>query len=105
VLDHTSILSFIAENWALPQPGQWQPGFSRTPLGTMRDAFDPTIADPDHPGDPEVDLTRYAYEARTEARPVPEGSVADLWAAADWLEAQGYVVNTRFADALPYTRR
>jgi len=108
-LDHTSILSFIAENWGLPQPGQWQPGYSRTPLGTMRDAFDPTVLDPDHPGDPEVEVADYRYvaplEARTAALPIPASSVSDLWSAADWIESQGYTVNTRFDDALPSTRR
>jgi phospholipase C len=108
VLDHTSILAFIAENWGLPQPGQWQPGFSRTPLGTVRDAFDPTILDPDHPGDPEVDVDAYEYvappEARLSALPIPASSVSDLWAAADWIDSMGFRINTRFADALPVTR-
>ncbi|HEX4903015.1 MAG TPA: alkaline phosphatase family protein [Acidimicrobiales bacterium] len=107
-LDHTSILAFIAENWGLPQTSAWQPGFSRTSLGTMRTAFDPSIADPDDPGDPEVDVAAYAYtaplEARTAALPIPESSVSALWSQADWIESMGYVVNTRFADALPYTR-
>jgi len=30
--------------------------------------------------------------------------VSDLWVMADWIEAQGYRINTRFADALPFTR-
>jgi phospholipase C len=109
VLDHTSILAFIAENWALPQPGQWQPGFSRTPLGTMRDAFDPSIADPDDPGRlDDIDVDAYDYtappEARLSALPVPASSVSELWSQADWLESLGYRINTRFADALPHTR-
>src|SRR5690606_16970012 len=107
-LDHVSILSFICENWDLPQPGQWDPGHSRHPIGTMRDAFDPTIADPDHPGDPEVDVDAYEYvaplEARTAGLPIPESSVSDLWAMADWIDAQGFRINTRFLDALPFTR-
>ena len=108
VQDHTTILAFIAENWGLPQPGEWDPGFSRRPIGTMRDAFDPSIADPDAPGNPEVDVDAYDYaappEARTSALPIPAGAESDLWAAADWIEAQGYTINTRFADALPVTR-
>ena len=108
VLDHTSILSFIAENWGLPQPGQWDPGFSRQPLHSVRDAFDPTIADPDHPGDPEVDVDAYEYvappEARTHALPIPASSVSDLWNAADWMDSLGFSIVTRFADALPYSR-
>ena len=107
-LDHVSILSFICENWGLPQTGQWDPGRSRHAVSTMRDAFDPTIADPDHPGDPEVDVDAYDYvappEARTTGLPVPESSVSDLWVMADWIEAQGYRINPRFADALPFTR-
>lgn len=87
--------------------GEWDPGRSRHATGTMRDAFDPTIAGPDHPGDPEVDVDAYEYVAPPEARmtglPIPASSVSDLWAMADWLEAQGYQINTRFADALPYT--
>lgn len=109
IQDHTTILAFIAENWGLAATGQWQPGASRHAVGTMRDAFDPGIADPDDPGNPEVDVDAYAYEAPAEAReallPVPASSVSDLWAAADWIEAQGYTITTRFADALPYTRR
>ncbi len=106
--DHVSILAFICENWGLAPTGQWDPGRSRHATGTMRDAFDPTIADPDHPGDPEVDVAAYEYvappEARTTGLPIPESSVSDLWVMADWIEAQGYRVNTRFADALPYRR-
>ncbi len=106
--DHTTILRFIAENWGLPDPGQWDPGFSRTPVNSMLEAFDPSIADPDDPGRPEVDVDAYEYvappEARTAAVPIPESSVSDLWAQADWIESMGYVINTRFADALPVTR-
>lgn len=108
VQDHTTILAFIAENWGLAPTGQWQPGASRHATGTMRDAFDPAIADPEGPGNPEVDVDAYAYEAPSEASeallPVPASSVSDLWSVADWIEAQGYTINTRFADALPYTR-
>lgn len=43
-------------------------------------------------------------EVRTTGLPIPESSVSDLWAMADWIEAQGYRINTRFADALPSTR-
>jgi len=107
-LDHTSILSFIAENWGLPQTEAWEPGSSRRAIGTMRDAFDPSILDPSHHGDPEVDVDAYAYtappEARTTALPIPAGSVSALWSQADWIESMGYAVNTRFADALPATR-
>lgn len=107
-LDHTSILAFIAENWGLPTIEQWQPGFARRAIGTMRDAFDPTILDPEHPGDPDVDIDAYRYEAPVEARttglPIPQSSVSDLWSQADWIESMGYRVNTRFADALPFTR-
>jgi hypothetical protein len=74
----------------------------------MRDAFDPTIADPEQPGDPEVDVDAYAYVAPPEARatglPIPASSVSDLWVMADWMEAQGFRIHTRFADALPVTR-
>ena len=106
--DHVSILAFICENWGLPQTGQWDPGRSRHATGSMRDAFDPTIADPSHHGNPEVDVDAYEYvaplEARTSALPIPQRSVSDLCAMADWLELQGYRINTRFADALPSTR-
>lgn len=108
VQDHTTILSFIAENWGLAPTGQWQPGASRHAIGSMIDAFDPAIADPSNPGRPEVDVAAYEYTAPAEARqallPIPASSVSDLWAVADWIEAQGYTINTRFADALPYTR-
>jgi phospholipase C len=106
--DHTTILQFIAENWGLPTPGQWEPGFSRRPMASMAAAFDPSVMQPGHPGDPEVDVDAYGYaappEARTTGLPVPASSVSDLWAAADWIEAQGFTINTRFADALPATR-
>jgi phospholipase C len=106
--DHTSILQFICENWGLPTPGTWDPGFSRRPIGTMADAFDPSASEEGNPGDPDVDVQAYEYtappEARTSALPIPEGSVSSLWAAADWMESQGFSINTRFADALPYTR-
>jgi phospholipase C len=106
--DHTTILQFICENWGLPTPGQWDPGFSRRPMGSMADAFDPSAAEEGNPGDPEVDIDAYEYvappEARTTGLPIPESSVSDLWAAADWIEAQGFTISTRFADALPYSR-
>ena len=43
-------------------------------------------------------------EARLSGVPIPASAVSDLWVMADWLEAQGYRINTRFADALPATR-
>jgi hypothetical protein len=74
----------------------------------MAAAFDPSVMEAGHPGDPEVDVDAYEYvappEARTNALPIPASSVSDLWAAADWIEAQGFTINTRFADALPATR-
>jgi hypothetical protein len=55
-----------------------------------------------------VDVDAYEYvaplEARTAALPIPASSVSDLWAAADWIDAQGFTITTRFADALPSTR-
>ena len=36
--------------------------------------------------------------------PIPESSVSDLWVMADWIEAQGYRINTRFTTALPFMR-
>ena len=109
--DHTTILAFIAENWGLPQPGQWDPGSSRHPQNSMLEAFDPAIAVEGDPGLPEVDVDAYEYVAPPEARdgglahaPVPTDSVSDLWAHADWIESMGYTVNTRIADALPATR-
>ena len=36
--------------------------------------------------------------------PIPESSVSDLWVMADWVEAQGDRINTRFTAALPFTR-
>ena len=108
VQDHTTILSFIAENWGLAPTGQWQPGASRHAVGSMLDAFDAAIADPSNPGNPEVDVAAYEYTAPAEARqallPIPASSVSALWSVADWIEAQGYTINTRFADALPFTR-
>ena len=74
----------------------------------MAEAFDPSFAVEGHHGNPEVDVDAYAYvappEARTAALPIPESSVSDLWKAADWIDAQGFRITTRFADALPYTR-
>lgn len=106
--DHTTILAFIAENWGLPDPGQWDPGFSRTPINSMADAFDPSFAQEGNPGNPEVDVAAYEYvappEARTTALPIPASSVSALWAEADWMESMGFSVRTRFADALPSTR-
>jgi phospholipase C len=106
--DHTTILQFIADNWGLPAPGGWEPGFTRTPMSSMIHAFDRSVLEAGHPGDPEVDVDAYAYEApmdaRTTALPIPASSVSDLWAVADWIESMGYRINTRFADALPYTR-
>ena len=106
--DHTTILQFIAENWGLPSPGQWEPGFSRRPVGSMAAAFDRSAFEPGNPGLPEVDVDAYEYvappEARTAALPIPESSVSALWGVADWIEAQGFTINTRFADALPATR-
>lgn len=106
--DHTTILRFIADNWGLPDPGQWEPGFSRTPVNSMLGAFDPAIVDEADPGLPEVDVAAYEYQAPPEARtsntPVPTSSVSDLWSQADWIESMGYEVNTRFADALPVSR-
>ncbi len=109
VHDHTTILNFIAENWGLPDTGQWDPGRSRRRIGSMRTAFDRSIADPANPGRPEVDVDAYRYEAPPEARSNPyganpAGSVSDLWLAADWIESQGFSISTRFADALPVTR-
>ena len=106
--DHTTILQFIAENWGLPDTGQWDRGFSRQAPRSMAEAFDPSFAEEGNPGNPEVDVDAYDYtappEARTTALPIPESSVSDLWSAADWIEAQGFTISTRFADALPYTR-
>ena len=107
-LDHTSILKFITENWGLPSPEQWDPGSSRRPTTSMAVAFDPSAAEEGNPGDPEVDVAAYEYvappEARTTALPIPESSVSALWGAADWMESLGFRINTRFADALPFTR-
>ncbi len=106
--DHTTILRFIAENWGLPDPGQWDPGYSRTPQNSMAQAFDPSFAEEGNPGLPEVDVAAYEYQAPAEARttnsPIPASSVSALWSQADWIESLGYSVNTRFADALPVTR-
>jgi phospholipase C len=106
--DHTSILQFIADNWGIPSPGQWEPGFSRQPRTSMMAAFHPSVMEEGNPGDPEVDVDAYEYvappEARTAALPIPESSVSALWGVADWIEAQGFTINTRFADALPATR-
>ena len=102
--DHTTILQLISENWGLPSPGQWDPGHSRAPQRSMAEAFDPGIADPSDRGNLDVDPARYEYtaplEARTQALPIPASSVSALWGAADWIEAQGYTVHTRFADAI-----
>ena len=106
--DHTTILQFITENWGLPSPGTWEAGFSRRPTGSMAAAFHPSVWEAGNPGDPEVDVDAYEYvappEARTAGLPIPASSVSDLWAAADWIESQGFTINTRFADALPATR-
>jgi phospholipase C len=106
--DHTSILQFITDNWGLPSTAQWEPGFSRRATSSMAAAFDPSAFQIGHPGDPEVDVDAYEYvaplEARTAALPIPASSVSDLWAAADWIDAQGFTITTRFADALPSTR-
>ena len=105
VQDHTTILQFISENWSFDSPGKWDPKFSRRPIGSMAAAFHPSVREEGNPGLPEVDVADYLYvappEARTSALPIPEGSVSSLWAAADWIEDQGYTINTRFADALP----
>ena len=107
--DHTTILQFITDNWGLPSPGTWEPGFSRAPQNSMMAAFDPSVHEPGNPGLPDVDAEAYEYVAPDEVRavpapPIPESSVSDLWGAADFIESLGYTVHTRFADALPSTR-
>jgi phospholipase C len=102
--DFTSILNFIAHNWGIASTGEWDPGFSRLKTSTVEAAFDFV-----NPPDPEVDVDLYAYEAPPEIRLEPYGanpssSVSDLWSVADWIEDQGFTINTRFADALPSTR-
>lgn len=106
--DHTTILQFIADNWGLPDVGQWQKGHSRHAQGSMMDAFDPTVFVEGEAGDTDVEADDYSYRAPAEAReaplPVPPSSVSALWSAADWMEDLGFTVHTRFADALPETR-
>lgn len=96
-LDHTSILGFIAENWALPRPEEWFPGESRTvPPGVMNGAFDFV-----NPPNPEVDIDKFVYVAPPEARILCEGreTYFDLWDMANEMEAMGFTVHTRLADA------
>ncbi len=106
--DHTTILQFIADNWALPNVGQWQKGHARRPQNSMMDAFASSAFEEGNPGDPEVDVAAYAYQAppdaRTTALPIPASSVSSLWGAANWIEDQGFTVHTRFTEALPVTR-
>ena len=110
VHDHTTILQFICDNWALPSTGAWDPGASRVAPRSMLSAFDPAVLDEGNPGDPEVDVDAYEYVAPPSAREnlgspvVPPGSVSELWRIADWIEDQGVTITTRFADALPFTR-